>query len=163
MAFISDQRWDLSVVSSDGKLVLAIEVKSKTNTSPEWATKFRRNMLAHGILPNALYFLMVFPDKFYLWTSSATYISEREPDYTIDARPILNPYFERAGIISDTAGELRYRISEQSLEIIIGSWLTEIIHSEKTPQNLDSSQLWLIESGLYDALSGGQLLYEGIA
>ncbi|AFZ04016.1 hypothetical protein Cal6303_5127 [Calothrix sp. PCC 6303] len=103
MAFISDQRWDLSVVSNDGKLVLAIEVKSKTNTSPEWATKFRRNMLAHGILPNALYFLMVFPDKFYLWTPSATDISEREPDYTIDAHPILNPYFERAGIVCDRA------------------------------------------------------------
>jgi hypothetical protein len=156
MAVISNRDWDLSVVNRDGKLVLAIEVKIKTNASPEWAAKLRRNMLAHGILPNALYFLMVFPDKFYLWTRSAIDISEREPDYTIDARPILNPYFERAGIVGD-------RISGESLEIIISSWLVEIIHSEKTPQNLDNSQLWLVESGLYDALSGGQLLYEGIA
>jgi hypothetical protein len=156
MAVISNRDWDLSVVNRDGKLVLAIEVKSKINASPEWAAKLRRNMLAHEILPNALYFLMVLPDKFYLWTSSATYISEREPDYTIDARPILDPYFERAGVTAD-------RISGQSLEIIIASWLEEILHLEKPPKNLDASQLWLIESGLYDALAGGQFQYEGIA
>jgi hypothetical protein len=156
MAVISDRDWDLSVVNRDGKLVLAVEVKSKTNASPEWAAKLRRNMLAHGILPNALYFLMVLPDKFYLWTSSVTYISEREPDYTIDARPILNHYFERAGVTADS-------ISGQSLEIIIASWLGEILHLEKPPKNLDASQFWLIESGLYDALAGGQFQSEGVA
>jgi hypothetical protein len=156
MAVISNRRWDLSVVSSDGKLILAIEVKSKTNTSPEWAAKLRQNMLAHGILSNALYFLMVFPDKFYLWTDSEAHISEREPDYTIDARPILDSYFERAGVTAD-------RISGQSLEIIIASWLGEILHLEKPPKNLDASQFWLIESGLYDALAGGQFQYEGVA
>ncbi|PAX51373.1 hypothetical protein [Brunnivagina elsteri] len=156
MAVISDRQWDLSVVNRDGKLVLVVEVKSKTNVPPEWATKFRRNILAHGILANAPYFLMVFPDKFYLWTNSENLILEKEPDYTIDAHPILDPYFERAGIVGD-------RISGQSLEIIIASWLGEIIHSEKPSQNFDATQLWLIESGLYDALAGGQFQDEGIA
>ncbi|MEQ9481150.1 hypothetical protein [Coleofasciculus sp. F4-SAH-05] len=38
-------------------------------TSPDWAAQFRRNILAHGTFYKAPYFLMVFLDRFYLWTS----------------------------------------------------------------------------------------------
>ena len=151
-----NSRWDLSVDNRNGQLTLVVEVKRKTNVSPEWAAKLRRNILAHGTFPQAPYFLMVFPDKFYLWSNAEAYKDQSEPTYTIDASPILQPYCERAGVNAD-------QISEASLELIVASWLGEIIHSNQLPENVDASQKWLIESGLYAALVGGKLEQEAVA
>ncbi|MEJ6481084.1 hypothetical protein N0Y54_07015 [Nostoc punctiforme UO1] len=152
----SDSGWDLSVDNRNGQLTLVVEVKSKLNASPEWAARLRRNMLAHGIFPMAPYFLMVFPDRFYLWTNADVRLDQSEPTYIIDARPILNRYFERAGVKAD-------QISGQSLELIVASWLGEIIHSEKSPEDINESQQWLIDSGLYAALAGGKFDRKAVA
>ena len=151
-----DADWDLLVDDRNGQLALAVEVKSKTNVSPQWAARLRGNILAHGTFPEAPYFLMVFPDKFYLWTDAQADREPSEPTYTIDASPILQPYFERAGV----RGE---QISSQSLELIIASWLLEIIHSEKLPENDVDVRHWLIDSGLYAAIAGGKFDREAAA
>lgn len=156
MAMRPDSGWDLSVDNRNGQLALVVEVKRKTNVSPEWAAKLRRNILAHGTFPKAPYFLIVFPDKFYLWANADAYQDQSEPTYSIDASPILQPYFERAGVRSD-------QISGDSLELIVTSWLGEIIHSEQLPENINDSQKWLIDSGLYAALVGGKVEYEAAA
>lgn len=145
--------WDLSIENRNGQRILDIEVKTKLNASPEWAARFRSNILAHGTFPKAPYFLMVFPDRFYLWTDADAQSEQSEPTYTIDARPILQPYFERAGVTAE-------QISDQSLELIIESWFWAIIYSEKSPAELDESQKWLVDSGLYNALAGGKFEYE---
>jgi hypothetical protein len=150
-----DPGWDLLVDDRNGQLALAVEVKSKTNVSPQWAARLRGNILAHGTFPEAPYFMMVFPDKFYLWTDAQANRERNEPSYTIDASPILQPYFERAGVIGE-------QISSQSLELIIASWLGEIIHSEKCPEDLDLGH-WLIDSGLYAAIAGGKFDLEAAA
>ncbi|HEY9619378.1 MAG TPA: hypothetical protein V6C78_03370 [Crinalium sp.] len=156
MAMRPDSGWDLSVDNRDGQLALVVEVKRKTNVSPEWAAKLRRNIFAHGTFPKAPYFLMVFPDRFYLWANAEAYQEQSEPTYSIDASPILQPYFERAGVISG-------QISGDSLELIVTSWLGEIIHSNQLPENIDDSQQWLIDSGLYAALVGGKFEHEAAA
>ena len=149
MADDRDYGWDLSVDNRSGQLTLAVEVKSKINASPEWAARFRRNILAHGTFPEAPYYLMVFPDRFYLWAGAEVHLDESEPTYAIDARPIFQPYFEQAGVTAD-------QINGQSLELIAAAWLGEIIYAEKSAKELDESQRWLIDSGLYAALSGGK-------
>ncbi len=156
MVMRPDSGWDLSVDNRNGQLALVVEVKRKTNVSPEWAAELRRNILAHGTFPKAPYFLMVFPDKFYLWSNAEAYQDQSEPTYTIDASPILQPYFERAGVTAD-------QIGGASLELVITSWLGEVIHSDQLPENIDASQQWLIESGLYAALAGGKFEHEAAA
>jgi len=156
MAMRPDSRWDLSVDNRNGQLTLVVEIKRKINVSPEWAAKLRQNIFAHGTFAKAPYFLMVFPDKFYLWSNAEAYQDQSKPTYTINASPILQPYFERAGVAAE-------QISEASLELIITSWLGEIIHSEQLPESIDASQQWLIDSGLYAALVGGRLEYEAAA
>ena len=146
--------WDLLVNNRDGQPTLIVEVKSKTNTSSEWAAKLRLNMLAHGILPSVPYFLIVFPDKFYLWINKTEVylIEEKEPDYTIDASSILQPYFQKIGIQNN-------QITQQSLKLIIASWLNELIYSQEALEDVKKSQGWLIDSGLYNALVGGEINY----
>jgi hypothetical protein len=141
-------RWDLTAYNRDNQLVLVVEVKSKLDATPQWATQLRRNILAHGTFPDAPYFLMVFPDRFYLWKNSGSNHELIEPTYVIDARPILQPYFEQSGVTA-------VQVSGQSLELIVALWLNEVMH--KTPDELDASQQWLIDSGLYDAVAGGSL------
>ncbi len=147
-----DAGWDLSIHNRNDQRILDIEVKTKLNASPEWAARFRRNILAHGTFPKGPYFLMVFPDRFYLWTGADAQSDQREPTYTIDARPILQPYFERAGVTAE-------HISDQSLELIVASWLGTIIYSEQSPEDINKSQQWLVDSGLYDALAVGKFEY----
>lgn len=156
MAFTPDIGWDLSVSDRYGKLALVVKVKGKTNASPAWAVALRRNILAHGTFPSAPYLLMAFPDKFYLWADTEAHPDQSDPTYTIDARPILQPYFDKAGVTAD-------QISGQSLEFIVASWLGKILHSKQTPETLDESLQWLVESGLNDALSGGKFEYEAAA
>ena len=148
MSSNGDSRWDLSVDDRNGQRMLVVEVKTKRNTSPEWAARFRHNILAHGTFPQAPYLVMVFPDRFYLWTDANDQL-EQEPDYIIDARPILQPYFEQAGVSDE-------QISGQSLELIVASWLLKIIHASQPFEDADTSQQWLMESGLYDAITGGK-------
>ncbi|MEI6333959.1 MAG: hypothetical protein WCS87_05325 [Methylococcaceae bacterium] len=40
----------------------------------------------------------------------------------------------------------------------MASWLNEVIH--KRPDEIDSSQQWLIESGLYNAVVDGSIDHE---
>lgn len=147
-------KWDLTAYDQDNQLVLVVEVKSKLDAPPDWAARLRRNILAHGTFPNAPYFLMVFPDRFYLWKDIASNHEPTAPTYVIDARPILQPYFEQTGLTVD-------QVSGQSLELIVASWLGELIH--KAPDELDSSQQWLIDSGLYEAVAGGSLDHKVLA
>jgi hypothetical protein len=97
---------------------------------------------------------MAFPDKFYLWDKINSIPGKVEPTYSIDARPILQPYFQRSGTAAD-------RVSSESLELIVASWLNEVIHT--SPAELDSSQQWLIDSGLMNAVAGGNLNHEVVA
>jgi hypothetical protein len=70
MATKSKSTWDLLVYDRTGQPALVVEVKRKTNAPIEWVTELRRNLLAYGDNPNVPYFLIIFPDKFYLWRGS---------------------------------------------------------------------------------------------
>jgi hypothetical protein len=41
----------------------------------------------------------------------------------------------------------------------VASWLSDLINSEKLPEEFDESQRWLIDSELYMAISGENLKY----
>ncbi|MBC8160773.1 MAG: hypothetical protein H7Z42_06090 [Roseiflexaceae bacterium] len=149
-------RWDIAVYDRNEQLVLVSEIKNKLDAAPEWAGRLRRNILAHGIYPDAPFFLIAFPNRFYLWASSKETQSGINPDYIIDARPILQPYFEKSQITPE-------QISSQSLELIVTAWLSAVIHSERLPEDFSSSEHWLIDSGLYAAIVGGRFEHEVLA
>lgn len=149
-------RWDIAVYNQEDRLTLAVEVKNKLNTSAAWAAQLRRNILAHGTFPNAPYFLLAFPDRFYLWADTSRQPVMREPDYTIDARPLLRSYFQQMGVTPE-------EVSSQSLEFIVSSWLGKIVHAEPGDQAPDEVPQWLLESGLHQALAQGSFSHEVVA
>jgi hypothetical protein len=100
---------------------------------------------------SAPYFPIAFPDHFYLWKDIAADNLAVDPTYAVDARPILQPYFEQAAIKAD-------EVSGASLELIVASWIGGVMH--KSPDALSDSEQWLVDSGLYDAVAGGSLVHE---
>lgn len=144
---------DILTFDKFGQVALIAEIKYKRGTSANWAAKMRRNMFAHGFLPNAPYFLLALPDTFYLWKNTGINLDVTEPTLSVDPRPFLEPYYESSGISPDD-------LSGRSFEFIVTSWLNKILRV-KSPQDLFSkNQDWLVSSGLFDKLSGGRLEME---
>jgi len=151
-------KWDIAAYNRHKQLVLVGEVKTKLGTSPEWAEQFWNNIREYGEFSFPEYFLLAFPDRFYLWKENAhtSDQSADQPDffYTVNARPLLQPYFEQVGVEMD-------KIYEDSFEMLLAGWLGDIIRSGNSrDMEADESQRWLIESGLYEAISGGSVKCE---
>ncbi len=114
---------------------------------------YRRNMLAHGVVPKSQFLLIALPDRLYLWKDSGNTPELVEPTYEIDPTPFFQPYYERAKIPPD-------KLSGRSFELIVTSWLNELIHFG-IPANVPDKQKQLIqESGLLEALKGGTIAVE---
>jgi hypothetical protein len=147
---------DFGAYNKNDELVLVVEAKSKPGSSPEWAAQLRRNILAHGVYANPKYFLLVVPDRFYLWNNGGTDRIGKKPTYIVDAGPSLKPYFEQAGVKPE-------QLDGRTFETIVFSWLSKVIHANGTPGNGASAEKWLIDSGLYTELAGGRLAREMVA
>lgn len=132
---------DIAVYGKDRLLQLLVEVKSKHGTSSSWAAQMRRNMYAHGLLPETRFFLLALSDKFYLWKDIGTSTEAIEPSYEINPQSFLEPYYRKANVSAS-------HITGASLELIVTSWLTQII----TVPSVDLLSLdykdWLIDSGV---------------
>jgi len=147
---------DILAFDRNGQLALIAEVKNKRGTSTAWAAKMRRNMFAHGLLPHAPFFLLALPDVFYLWKNTGRTPELIEPSQRIDPNPFLQRYYQISGILpTDLTG--------RSFELIVTSWLNQVLRA-KSPQDLSNgNQDWLVSSGLFDKLAGGHLELEAAA
>ena len=144
-------RADLVAYDKDGQLVVVVEVKNKTGTSRQWSVQMRRNIYAHGFWPKTRYFLLVLPDRFYLWKNAPNTPEVVEPDYELDALVLLKPYYERSGLSPED-------LSGAGFELLVASWLSELM---QTGVALSADQQsWLVDSGLLEAISGGRLISE---
>jgi hypothetical protein len=147
---------DIMVFDKNGQLALIAEVKSKRGTSSQWAAQLRRNMYAHNLLPTVPYFLLALPDRFYLWKNAGKSLEPLEPTQQVDPTPFLQPYYEKSGVSSD-------KLTGKSFELIVASWLNQILRAGSPPDLQDKNQEWLVSSGLFDRLSGGRLEFETAA
>lgn len=148
-----DIQADFVAYDSERKPVLVVEVRNKTGTNSEWAARTRRNMLAHGLIGGDIpYFLLALPDRFYLWKDNFL-LQPVKPDYEIDPSPYLMPYLANAGISVES-------LSGQGFELLIASWLNELLQQDSLPLVDGQNDQWLIESGLFDAIRKGYLVSE---
>ncbi len=142
---------DLELFSRDGQLRAVAEVKNRRGTSGDWAAQLRRNVLAHGGFPETEFFLMVTPDRLYLWKRSGIEPIVVQPAYEIDARPIFGSYFERAGV--DPEG-----LSGAAFELVVETWLADLMRADAL-----SGRNGLAESGFLEAIRNGRIEYEAAA
>jgi hypothetical protein len=144
-------RADLALYDRDGQLTAVVEIKNKIGTSPEWAAKLRRNILAHGGFRSADFFLLITPDRLYVWQGAGETPVAVEPTFQIDARPLLQPYFDRAGLDSTA-------VSGQAFELLVAAWLSDLMRL-RSPEPREQES-WLADSGFLGAVRDGRVEYE---
>ncbi|MBE9145226.1 hypothetical protein [Planktothrix mougeotii] len=149
-------RWDISVYNRENQLILIVEVKRRSNPPLPWVIELGGKIFESENFPKTPYIMLAFTDSIYLWSNLNHQKQITEPSYIIDATLIFKPYFEQVGVTAD-------QINSQSFEMIVTSWLREIIHSQNFGKESDKSQQWLVESGLGTAIAGGYFQYEDIA
>jgi len=106
-------------------------------------------MLAHGVLPQAQYFLIATPDRIYGWRQENLPPTDVPPQFTVDAQKALAPYFSRLG---QTAAQ----ISPVAFELLVLTWLKDVARSGEQPES-DPSLRSLSESGLLSSLQQAEI------
>ena len=144
---------DLAAYGKDGQLALVVETKSRLHTSPDWAARMRRNLFSHGIVPRSEYFMLAMPDNLYLWRDNMAGNEIAEPDYIINAKPLFKRYLNVA--IEDAIA-----LSDESLEILVGSWIRDLMARGLSDDLPEPQRSMLIKSGLVDAIKGGRVAQE---
>lgn len=135
---------DFVAYNTEGAIVLLAEAKTRHGTSEAWAAKLRRNMLAHGSLPRAKYFLIITPERMYGWNQENLTIDEVSPEFVVDARRVLASYFAKFGQDPASIGPIAF-------DLLVREWLTD---AARSPDYLgaDSSVDSLVSSGLLSSL-----------
>ena len=148
-------RADLALYNTHGRLTAIVEVKNKMRTSSEWAALTRRNILAHGDFIGADFFLLITPDRMYMWKDAGTDPVPVPPTYEADTTKEFAPYFESVGVSPET-------ISGHAFELVVGAWLGDVMRSaRRTDENTDTLRR-LVDSGLRTAVKDGRLEYEAV-
>lgn len=144
---------DIAILDRSGQIAAVAEIKRQLGTSRDWAVQLRRNLLAHGIRRVGDYFLLITPDRLYLWKDAGKSPKKVPPTHEADMQPEFARYFEGAGIDPDD-------ISEAAFELLVGAWLGQLTLLEDEATDLAASRSWLAESGLLSAVKDGHIEYE---
>lgn len=139
-------RADLVAFDDHGNPVLAVEIKKKRGTNPNWASAMRENLMSHGYFGRPVhYFLLGLPDVFYLWDHNDRTDPAKQPDYIVNPREVFDDYYFH--LINEA--------DHEGLEMILYEWLKRL--STKDIRSLPS---FMIESGLYEKLKDAHIRYE---
>ena len=139
---------DLVAFSPKGHLVLIVECKGGMDASPRAAARFRRNLLAHGLIPPVPYYMLAYPGTLFVWKQSTP--AEAEADFKASTGSILEHY--ALGVADPTAG-----IAGSTLEIVLYSWLGDLTSGLRKPRGDSDADAMLVRAGIYDEIRNGKI------
>lgn len=145
------RRADVAVFDKSGNLQLVVEAKyiESDQDTPTRAVQIRRNLLAHSGIPDSPFFLIVFPDRFYLWKKGLPDTYDRQADYSVDTEVLFKSF-------ADEWRESLDYISAIEFERLVSEWIKDLSNSNDTSKIPD----WARASGLYDAIKNGSVVTE---
>jgi len=112
---------DLALYDRHGQLVALVLVKNIRGTTREWAAEYRRNLRSHAGWPPVDFFLLVTPDRLYLWEEGASAsATDVVLPRVVDAGPLLGPYFDRLRSAHDS-------LSGPAFEFLVTGWLRDLM------------------------------------
>ena len=134
---------DITIRKRDGRPIAIVEVKNKRVLTEADATFLRRGFLAHGLMEDIPYFLVLSQDVGYLWHQDAPATGSDVDTFT---RFSMDAVLRR--FTSDANRETR--LYGAQLELVVWQWLTEIagngLNADQEPERQ------LRSSGFLDAL-----------
>jgi hypothetical protein len=111
-------RPDIVISDPSGAAIAIIEVKALNGAGIQTATRYLRNLLAHGVAPNARYILLITPDTGYLWQTPEAVLHESAPSLTFPMDRIIQHYLPSSG------GPTPVR--DLVLQSIVRQWLSDL-------------------------------------
>lgn len=142
----SDQGFDFAAYDERGRPTVQVEVKCRLSTDASWATDFRSRMYKYGRKPFAELFMLVVPNRLYIWQAAEP--PDAPPTHEVDARPLFAPYFERVGLSPQ-------QIEPMAFELLVSWWLRDLARSAG-----ESVAPGLVGSGLAEAISGADITHQ---
>src|SRR5947209_667162 len=146
---ISQPRPDILIRSPQGYPIAVVEVKNQQNLSRDVATKFRRNMVAHGLLSHVPYFLLTSQDVGFLWKEPKNNNLDAPPTFEFPMDKVVTRYLKR---------EPGQRLYGAELELLVLQWLTDL--SKGTQKVVEEPEETLALSGFNDSIKGATILTE---
>jgi hypothetical protein len=146
-------RTDIAITDEAGSLAALVEVKGKLGTTSDWAAAMRRNLAAHGVLPDAPYFVIATPDRFYVWERKTNNPTAVHPDFSFELTAALRPHLDEVGM---EPGEL----AESSLELLLASWLSELTRGVAEVGIPKAALDRLRTSGFLSLIRGGRVVHQ---
>jgi hypothetical protein len=145
------RRADVAVFDKSGNLQLVVETKyiQPNEDTLNRAVQIRRNLLVHSGIPDSPFFLIVFPDHFYLWKKGTTDTYDRQADYSVDTEIFLR------GFADNWRQSFDHR-SGFEFERVVSQWIKDLSNSSDTSKIPE----WAQVSGLYDAIKNGSVVTE---
>lgn len=142
-------RPDLALYSPEGTLQMVGEVKRSRDNSATAAASIRRNLLAHGAVPNAPFFLVFLSERLFLWKNLEEKV-DSPPNLSATIVDVLQDYLgERASDPHNLGGE--------SLEIALTAWFRDLATATRTPKQGSEADKVIVDSGLYSLLRRGRI------
>lgn len=138
---------DILIQGPQGLPIAVVEVKNRQNLSRNIATDFRRNMLAHGLLSQAPYFLLTSQDKGFLWKQGKPENPDALPDYEFAMQNVISRYAKQ------NKGE---RLHGPVLELVIYQWLLDLTMG--THKSLEEPEKTLAQAGFNRSIKGAKII-----
>jgi hypothetical protein len=145
------RRADVVVFDRSGNLQLVVEAKyiKPGEDAANRAVQIRRNLLAHSGVPDSPFFLIVFPDHFYLWKKGTRDAYDRQADYSVDTEVLFKAFGDKWNQSSEEMSGIVF-------ERLVSEWIKNLSNSNDTSQVPE----WAQASGLYDAIKQGSVVTE---
>jgi hypothetical protein len=127
---------DFVAYDRQGQVILLAEAKTRRGTSAKWAAGLRTNMLSHGVLPTAKYFLIATPDHVYLWNQKSSNLSDAPPEFTIDGGEVFGSYFQKLDLDPS-------EIAPAAFELLVLTWLSDLarVSKQKPSRALEKARI----------------------
>jgi hypothetical protein len=136
-------RFDFVVHDAIGRLTALVDARRLFGTDSRWAAEFRQNVLSHGLPLGAGLFVLILPDRLYIWDVDAP--ADAGPTHEVDAHPLFAPYFHQMGIRPE-------EIQPMAFELLVAVWLEALTFEQRGPVAPG-----LTETGLIEAFEGANI------
>lgn len=138
--------YDFAVYDSQRRLSALVEAKLRFGKNASWAVAWHALSIEGADAPADANIVLVLADRIYAWRPGAG--ASSSPDWTLDAEPMLAPYFTRLKI---PVGEVHPRVFEQ----IVWFLLSDIVEGASPGDGGVRGA-----EGLFDALRGGEIVQQ---
>jgi hypothetical protein len=137
-------RPDIVITDRSDTAVAIVEVKALRDADVQMATRYLRNLLAHGVVPYARYAMLITPEQGYLWSPPEDLLRDVSPLLTFPMERIMQHYLPVERRSAPLGGLV--------LESIVQQWLLDLADGITVDDRVTRS---LREAGFLDAVKDG--------